>query len=59
MPVATKLDSLGLYNDELPSINSHNPLITWLEKVTSNIRSVIYLLQQSLWPPNLARCDLL
>ena len=34
MPVATKLDRMGIYSEEFPSINSHNSLITWTCKVT-------------------------
>ena len=48
VPVATKLGRVGI-NEELSSINSHNPLITWSCKVTWNIRYV--LLQHVLWPP--------
>ena len=30
-------------------------MITWVCKITWNIRSVMFLLQQGLWPPNLAK----
>ena len=53
--VAAKLGKLGIYNEALPSINPHNPLVSWYCKVTWNIRSVIALLQQGLWPSNLVR----
>ena len=53
--MATKLGRVGIYNQKLPSINSHNPLITWSCKVTWNIRSVISSIQRGLWPPNMAR----
>ena len=43
----------GIYKQEL--LNSHNPLITWSCKNIWNIRSVIFLLQQVLGPPNLLR----
>ena len=33
MPVATKIVRVGIYNEELPSINLHNPLITWPYKI--------------------------
>ena len=54
MFVATKLGRVGIYNEEVPFINSHNPLIRCSRKVTWNITYVIFLLQQFLWPPNLA-----
>ena len=56
MPMATKLGGGGI---ELPSIRLQSPLITWSCKVTSKIRSVISLLPQVLWPPNLAKYDIL
>ena len=35
MPVAIKLDRVvGIYNEEFPSINSHNNMIMWSCKVT-------------------------
>ena len=34
MPMATKLDSEGIYNEELRCVNSQNPLIKWSCKVT-------------------------
>ena len=55
MPVATKPGKVGMYNEEFPSGNSHNPLITRSCKVTWNIRSVLSLLQKRLWLPNLIR----
>ena len=55
MPMALKLGRVRIYNEELPSINSQGPLITWYCKFTINIRSVISLLPQSLWSPNLAK----
>ena len=53
MPVATKLSRVGKNDEELPSINSHNPLMTWSCKVMWNIRPVISLLQQGLRQLNL------
>ena len=29
MPIATKLDRVVTYYEELPPIKSHDPLITW------------------------------
>ena len=43
------------YTKELPSIKSQGPLITWSCKFAWQIRSVISLLPQGLWPPNLVR----
>ena len=34
MSMATKLKNLGVYNEELPFINSQNPLIPWSCKFT-------------------------
>ena len=48
LPVATKLGSVGIGNEELPFINSHSPLITCSRKVTWNISSLISILQQDL-----------
>ena len=42
MPVATKIVRVSIYNEELPSINLHNPLITWPCKIIKNIRCYIY-----------------
>ena len=56
MPVATKLGRVVKSNEEFPSWNLHNSLITWSFKVTWNIGSVTFLPQQGLWPPNLGRC---
>ena len=53
--MATKLGRVGMYKEELPSMNSIKLLITWSCKVTWNIRFVISLLQKGLWSPNLAR----
>ena len=53
--MATKLDRVGIFNEELPFIISLNRLITWSCKVTWNIKSVTSLLQHSLWPPKVAR----
>ena len=53
--VATKFGRVKMYNEELLSIKSQVPLITWSCKVTQKIRSIISLALQSLWPPNLAR----
>ena len=39
----TKLDRVGIYNEELPSIKSQGSLIIWSCKVTWKIRSVISL----------------
>ena len=38
--MATKLEKLGVYSKEIPSINSLNPFITWSCKLTRNIRSL-------------------
>ena len=56
MPMAIKRGRVGIYNEELSSIKSWNPLIKWSSKVTWNINSLVSLLQQVLWLPNLVRC---
>ena len=53
--VSTKFGRVKMYNEELLSIKSQVPLITWSCKVTQKIRSIISLALQSLWPPTLAR----
>ena len=58
MPMAVKPCKVSIYNEEPPSINSQGPLITWYLKFTENIRSVISLLPQGLWSPNLAKWEL-
>ena len=55
MLVTTRLGRVGIYIEEFPSINLHNPLITWSCKITWNTRYVISLLQQGLWPLNFLR----
>ena len=40
MPVAIKLDRVGINNEELLSINSHNPLITWSREATWYIKNI-------------------
>ena len=55
MSMTTKLDRVGIFNEELPFITSHNPLIRWSCKVTWNIKSITSLLQQCQWPPKVAR----
>ena len=54
MPMATKRSRVVTFNKELPSIKSEDPLIAWSYKVTRQIRYVISLLPQDLWPLNLA-----
>ena len=56
MPMAIKRGRVKIYNEELSSIKSWNPLIKWSSKVTWNINSLLSLLQQVLWLPNLVRC---
>ena len=38
--MATKLDRVGIYNEELPSIRSQGPLIMWSYKVMGKIRPI-------------------
>ena len=58
MAMALKPCKVSMYNEEPPSINSQGPLITRYLKFMENIRSVISLLPQGLWSPNLAKWDL-
>ena len=55
MTMANNLVRVVLYNEELPSIMSQNILVTWFCKVTRQIKFVISLLPQDVWPLNLAR----
>ena len=41
MPMTTKLGRVGICNEELPSIKSQDPIITWSCKAIGNIKSVI------------------
>ena len=50
--MATKLVRMVTNFDGVLPINSHVPLITW------QIKIIISLLLQYLWPPNLAPCNL-
>ena len=54
-PLQQWLDSVVLYNEELPLLKSQNPLITWSCKITWQIKYIISLLPQDLWPLILAR----
>ena len=55
IPMATKIGRMSTYSEELSTLNSHSPLIRWTCKVMWNIRSVIFLRQEGLRPPNLTR----
>lgn len=55
MPMATKFDRVEIHKKEAPSKKSQDALITWSCKVTRNIRCVVSLISQSLWPPKFAR----
>ena len=41
MPMVSKIGRVGIYNEEVSSINSQDPLITWSDKVTWKIKYVI------------------
>ena len=55
MPMATKFDRVEIHKKEAPSKKSQDALITLSCKVTRNIRCVVSLISQGLWPPKLAR----
>ena len=40
MSMATKLGRVVTYNDVLPSIKSHDPLMTWSCDITSQTKSI-------------------
>ena len=40
MTMVTKLDSVVLYNEELPSIKSQNLLITWSCKICDKLNTL-------------------
>ena len=54
MSMATKLYRVVTYHEGLPSIKSHNPLITWSYEITWEAGSILSPLRQYLWLPNLA-----
>ena len=43
MSVASKVGSVGIYNKDLYSINSHNALVAWSCKVTGEILDLLCL----------------
>ena len=52
--MATKLDRVGTYYEELPRMKSHNPLITCLARSRDKLKTIIFPPPQYLWPLNLA-----
>ena len=54
MTTDTKQDRVVTYNEELPSIKSEDPLITWSCKFMSQIKYVLFLLPQGFWLLNVA-----
>ena len=54
MPMATKLNRVIIYNEEIPSIKSQDPL-TWSCKIAWQIQYDVSLLPQDLWSMNMAR----
>ena len=55
MFMAINFSRVEIYNKEFSSIKSPDPLIMWSCKVTYNILAAVSVLQQSLWPLNLAK----
>ena len=55
MTATTNHGRVVTYNEELRSVKSPDPLITWPFKVTWRIKYVVSLLLQGLWPSNLAK----
>ena len=53
--MATKLGSVRIYNEKLPSITSQGPLFMWGLARSKEILDVISPLQQGIWASNLAR----
>ena len=53
-PMATRLGRMVASLDGLLPIKSHDPLITWSCEITRQAKTVISLLQECLWKPNLA-----
>ena len=50
MSMAINFGRVGTYNEELPSIKSPDPLITWSYNAMLTILAVVSLLPQGLWP---------
>ena len=53
MPVVTKLGRMVTYHEGLPSIISHDLLITWSCEIIWQTKSIISPVPQYLWPQNL------
>ena len=56
--MAINFGRVGTCNEEIPSIKSPDPLITWTRKVMQTILAAVSLLPQSLWPQDMAKWSL-
>ena len=53
MPMATRLDKMMMYLEELFPIEVLDLLITWSYKINSQAKTMKHPLPQRIWPPNL------
>ena len=55
MSMTINFGRVGMYNEDFPSINSPDRLITWPCKSTETILAALPPLPQGLWPLNFAK----
>ena len=56
MRLATKLDRMVTYHEELPPVKSHDPLITLHYEIAWQYETIISPLPHCVWPTKLVGC---